>query len=97
MGIMSKQKKMIDLGYKISFAKTLLRYDHLKEVVKKISIKDIVIETDSYPQYFKKNRLRWTEPKDVVLVAREISNIKKIDLEEVSKIMMNNTFEFISI
>ena len=96
-GNYEQAKKMIDLGYKISFAKTLLRYDHLKEVVKKISMKDIVVETDSYPQYFKKNRLRWTEPKDVVLVAREISNIKKIDLEEVSKITMNNTFEFISI
>ena len=46
---------MIDLGYKISFAKTLIRYDHLKEVAEKVSLKDMVIETDSYPQYFKKN------------------------------------------
>tara|TARA_B100000676_G_scaffold29087_1_gene27095 strand:- start:1231 stop:1983 length:753 start_codon:yes stop_codon:yes gene_type:complete len=88
-------KKMIDLGYKISFAKTLLRYDHLKTVAKKISINDIVIETDSYPQYFKKNRQRWTEPKDVKLVAQEISRIKNINIDEVGKITSNNALNFL--
>ena len=53
-GNYNQAKSMIDLGYKISFAKTLIRHDHLKEVAEKVSIKDIVIETDSYPQYFKK-------------------------------------------
>ena len=77
-GNYDQAKNMIDLGYKISFAKTLIRYDHLKEVAEKVSLKDMVIETDSYPQYFKKNRERWTEPKDVKLVAEEISKIKKI-------------------
>lgn len=90
-------KNLIDLGYKISFAKTLLRYDHLKEVARKISIKDIVIETDSYPQYFKKNRQRWTEPKDLVLVAKEIARIKKIELQDVAKNTMKNSLEFIKI
>ena len=88
-------KKMIDLGYKISFAKTLLRYDHLKTIAKKISINDIVIETDSYPQYFKKNRQRWTEPKDVKLVAQEISRIKNINIDEVGKITSNNALNFL--
>ena len=90
-------KKMIDLGYKISFAKTLLRYDHLKKVVKKIAIEDIVIETDSYPQYFKKNRQRWTEPKDVKLVAQEISRIKSIEIEKVGKITSRNALNFLKV
>ena len=90
-------KKMIDLGYKISFAKTLIRYDHLKTVAEKISIKDIVIETDSYPQYFKKNRQRWTEPKDVKLVAQEISRIKNIEIDKVGKITSNNALNFLKV
>ena len=96
-GNYDQAKKMINLGYKISFAKTLLRYDHLKEVAKKLSIKDMVIETDSYPQYFKKNREKWTEPKDVKLVAEEISKIKKIKLDDVAQITSSNSLSFIKI
>ena len=96
-GNYDQAKNMINLGYKISFAKTLLRYDHLKEVAKKLSIKDMVIETDSYPQYFKKNREKWTEPKDVKLVAEEISKIKKIKLDDVAQITSSNSLSFIKI
>tara|TARA_B100000941_G_scaffold290784_1_gene274683 strand:- start:1096 stop:1848 length:753 start_codon:yes stop_codon:yes gene_type:complete len=96
-GTYEDAKKMIDLGYKISFAKTLIRQDHLKVVAKKISIEDIVIETDSYPQYFKKNRQRWTEPKDVKLVAQEISRIKNIEIDEVGKITSCNALNFIKV
>ena len=84
-------------SYKISFAKTLLRYDHLKNVAQKIPIEDIVIETDSYPQYFKKNRQRWTEPKDVKLVAQEISRIKNIEIDKVGKITSSNALNFLKI
>ena len=96
-GSYDQAKSMIDLGYKISFAKTLIRYDHLKEVAEKVSLKDMVIETDSYPQYFKKNRERWTEPKDVKLVAEEISKIKKIKLDDVAEITTSNALGFIKI
>ena len=96
-GNYDQAKNMINLGYKISFAKTLLRYDHLKEVAQKLSIKDMVIETDSYPQYFKKNREKWTEPKDVKLVAEEISKIKKIKLDDVAQITSSNSLSFIKI
>ena len=82
---------------KLSFAKTLIRHDHLKEVAEKVSLKDMVIETDSYPQYFKKNRERWTEPKDVKLVAEEISKIKKIKLDDVAEITTSNALGFIKV
>ena len=75
----------------------MLRYDHLKKVVKKIAIEDIVIETDSYPQYFKKNRQRWTEPKDVKLVAQEISRIKSIEIEKVGRITSRNALNFLKL
>ncbi len=88
-------KKMINLGFKISFAKTLLRNNYLKEIAKKLSIDDIVTETDSYPQYFKKNRERWTEPKDVVLVANELASIKNLSVELVGERTKENFKSFI--
>tara|TARA_B100001540_G_scaffold308386_1_gene323012 strand:- start:854 stop:1606 length:753 start_codon:yes stop_codon:yes gene_type:complete len=94
-GNYEEAKKMINLGFKISFAKTLLRNNYLKEVAKKLSIDDIVIETDSYPQYFKKNRERWTEPKDVVLVANELASIKNLSVELVGERTKENFKSFI--
>ena len=94
-GNYEEAKKMISLGFKISFAKTLIRNDYLKEVAKKISIDEIVIETDSYPQYFKKNRQRWTEPKDVVLVAQELSRLKNLPIKLVGKKTTNNFKSFV--
>ncbi|MEC7880385.1 MAG: TatD family hydrolase [Chloroflexota bacterium] len=94
-GNYKEAKKMIDLGFKISFAKTLIRNDYLKDVAKKVSIDDITIETDSYPQYFKKNRERWTEPKDVVLVAKELSVIKNLPIELIAEKTKNNFMSFI--
>ncbi len=94
-GNYEEAKKMINLGFKISFAKTLLRNNYLKEVAKKLSIDDIVIETDSYPQYFKKNRERWTEPKDVVVVANELASIKNLSVELVGERTKENFKSFI--
>ena len=72
--------KVLDLGFKISFAKPLLRSTELQEVAKRVPLDSIVLETDSYPQPFKKNRARWTEPKDTRLVAECIAQLKNIPL-----------------
>ena len=90
-GNYEEAKKMINLGFKISFAKTLLRNNYLKEIAKKLSIDDIVIETDSYPQYFKKNRMRWTEPKDLNLIIIKLSEIFKIDKDIIVENVYNNS------
>ena len=76
-------RKILDLGLKISFAKPLIRFPELQDVAKQIPIKDIVLETDSYPQPFKKNRAKWTEPKDVRLIAECLATIKEIELAKV--------------
>ena len=75
-------RKVLDLGLRISFAKPLLRSKELQEVAKRIPIDSIVLETDSYPQPFKKNRAKWTEPKDTRLVAECLATIKEIPLEK---------------
>ena len=74
-------RKILDLGFKISFAKPLLHSPELQEVARRVPLDSIVLETDSYPQPFKKNRARWTEPKDVRLVAECLAEIRGIRLE----------------
>ena len=75
-------QKVLDLGLKISFAKPLLRSHELQDVAKRIPLDSIVLETDAYPQPFKKNRAKWTEPKDVRLVAKCLAEIRGVAVGE---------------
>ena len=72
--------KVIDLDFKISFAKPLLRSSELQDVARRVPLDSIVLETDAYPQPFKKNRAKWTEPKDVRLVAECLAEIRGVSL-----------------
>lgn len=62
----------------------------LKEVVDKIAIENLVLETDSpylTPEPFRGQK---NEPKNVVLIAKEIAKIKNMDESEVLNITTNN-------
>jgi TatD DNase family protein len=48
-----------------------------------LPLSEIVLETDSYPQYFKSKRERWTEPKDVAIVAARLAELRGVDVEEI--------------
>ena len=74
-------RRILDLGLKISFAKPLLRSPELQDVARQVPLDSIVLETDAYPQPFKKNRAKWTEPKDVRLVAECLAGIRGIDMD----------------
>ncbi len=74
-------RKLLDRGCKISFAKPLLRSSELQDVAKHVPLESMVLETDSYPQPFKKNRAKWTEPKDVRLVAECLASIKYLPID----------------
>ena len=70
-------------GFYISLAKTLLRMPELQDLVKtQIPLENIVLETDSYPQPFKKKRSSWTEPWEIEKVATKIADLKGIDVKE---------------
>lgn len=73
-----------DLGLYVSIAKPLLHLPPLQAVVKNLPLERLVLETDSYPQPFKRNRPRWTEPKDVRAVAEKIAELKGVPLETVA-------------
>ena len=80
--------KVLDLGFKISFAKPLLRLRELQDVARRIPLESIVLETDAYPQPFKKNRAKWTEPKDVRLVADYLADLRGVELETFHHLMV---------
>ena len=67
-------KRLLDNNIYISVAKPFLRDNDLAEVISKLPLDKLVIETDSYPQYFKKNRMRWTEPKDLIIIVKKPSS-----------------------
>ena len=71
--------------------------DSLKEVAEKVSLKDMVIETDSYPQYFKKNRMRWTEPKDLMIIIKKLSEIFNKNENEVREIILCNSKKILKV
>lgn len=76
-------KKCLDSGFLISLGKPLLRQPRLQEIVKTLPKEGIVLETDSYPQPFKKNRENWTEPKDLLEIAEKLSEITQTEIEEI--------------
>ena len=83
-GDYSYAKRVLDLGLHVSLAKPLLRLPELQEVARRLPIDRIVLETDSYPQPFKRKRDRWTEPRDLPLIARCLASLKGITEEEVA-------------
>ena len=84
-------KRLLNENVYISVAKPFLRDEELSEVIKKLPLDQIVIETDSYPQYFKKNRQRWTEPKDLLLIIEKLSKLKNIDPEYITEQIEKNS------
>lgn len=83
-GSVEMARKYIKLGYKLGIGGVLtFKNSKLYEVIEKIDLKDIVLETDSpflSPEPFrgKKNK-----PCNVLYVAKRIAEIKNISLEEV--------------
>lgn len=81
----------IDLGFYISIARPIFRLDSLRDVVKKLPIDKIVLETDSFPQPFKKNRMNWTEPRHLRDILQEVALIHSREIDEVEQIIFENT------
>jgi TatD DNase family protein len=89
-GDMETARQVLDLGFYISLAKPLLRLPELQEVARGLPIERIVLETDCYPQPFKRHRHSWTEPHHVRMVAEKLSEINGVGVEEVEKATTRN-------
>ena len=82
--------RAMELGFYISFAKPLLRLELLWQVAAQIPLERIVIETDSFPQPFKKYRERWTEPWHLPQVAAKLAELHGTDIETVAEVTTAN-------
>lgn len=92
-------KKCIDMGFYISIpgSITFKNASRLIEIVKKIPLEYIIIETDSpflTPEPFRGKR---NEPGFVRLVAQRISEIKNVPYEKVSEVTSENALKIFGI
>ena len=85
-------KELLDLGFNISFAKTLTRIQDLEESAKNTPDDRILVETDSYPQTFKKNRAKWTEPRDIPIAAEKLAALRGVSTAAIEELTTQNTF-----
>lgn len=83
-------RQAIDCGFFISLARPLTRLPELQEVARVIPLENIVLETDAYPQPFKKYRHNWTEPRHVREVAQQLADLKGLTLAEVAQVTTRN-------
>jgi len=85
-------KKAIDQDFYISFSGiiTFKNAQELRDVVKKIPMNRILIETDSPYLAPVPNRGKTNEPSNVMYVAEKIADIKNLSIEEVASITTAN-------
>ncbi|ASQ29003.1 hydrolase [Borrelia miyamotoi] len=91
-GTYEHAKKFIDLGFKISFAGnlTFTNSDSLRSVLKKLSIKDILIETDSPFLAPVPLRGKMNAPIFLGYICLEIAKVKNCNLDSVVSVLFDN-------
>lgn len=83
-------REAIDLGFCVSLARPLLRLADLRSVAAELPMDWIVLETDAYPQPFKKDRGRWTEPRHVSEIAGALAQLKGMSVADVAEATTSN-------
>ena len=93
-GSLEEANKIIGLGFKLGIGGILtFRNSNLNEIISKIDLKNILLETDSpylSPEPFRGKR---NEPKNVKIILENIARIKNIDYINAAQIIENNTLE----
>ena len=91
-------KKVISKGCLISFTGNItFGNNHMESVIKEIKLNKIMLETDCPFLAPIPNRGKLNEPSNIVFIAKKISEIKNISLDQVSKITTNNAKIFFKI
>ncbi len=95
-GTWQEAKEALERGWFLSFSGivTFTKSKELREVVKKVPLKNLLIETDSpylapQPMRGKKN-----EPSFLIETAKVLAEIKQVSLEEMAKITYKNAKSF---
>lgn len=84
------RKKLIDMGFFLSFGPNQLERDGTFEMVRQTPIEKILTETDA-PAWIKfPDTSVEFQPADVSDVARKLAKIKEMELEELARAVLNN-------
>jgi TatD DNase family protein len=97
VGNLEIAKRFLNLGFLMSFDGPITFTNEYDEVIKFLPIEKIMIETDSPYAAPTPYRGQTCYPKYVVEVAKKISALKDIPLEEVLEVTKNNTFNLFKI
>ena len=91
-------KEFIKIGYKLGVGGVLtFKNSKLYEVIEKIDLKDILLETDSPYLSPEPYRGKQNNPYNIYYVAQRIAQIKNISLEEVIEQTTKNAYEIFDI
>lgn len=90
-GSLETAKEYIKLGFLLGINGVItFKNSKLKEVIKEISLDNIVLETDSPYLSPEPYRGKQNNPSNIINIAKYICNLKNITLEELSEITNNN-------
>lgn len=82
--------KFINMGFYLGIGGVVtFKNSKLGECLKKLGFNNIVLETDS--PYLSPIRGEKNEPKNVVLIAKYLSNLYDVDIQKMSNILLENT------
>ncbi len=87
-------KRVVDNGWFVSLNTIVLRSKKHKKVARDVPIERLMLETDAPWLSTKGGR---NEPTSVAEVAREIAEIKKMDVEDVRRVTTDNAIRFFSL
>ena len=91
-------KEFIKLGYKLGIGGVLtFKNSKLYELIEKIDLKDIVLETDSPFLTPEPYRGQKNNPYNIYFVAKRIAEIKNISIDEVIKTTTNNVLQLLKL
>lgn len=83
--------KFIDLGFYLGIGGVVtFKNSNLKDIVSKISLKNIILETDS--PYLSPDRGKKNEPCNILIIANYLSDLYGVLLDDLSDITTSNVF-----
>lgn len=98
-GSFENARELIKMNHLVSFTGniTFKKADSLREIVSKISLESVMVETDSPFMTPEPNRGKRNEPSYVKLVADQIAEIHNLTSEDVARITSFNVFKMFGI
>ncbi len=98
-GTFEQARELVKLNHFISFTGniTFKKSDQLREVVSKLSLESVMLETDSPFMTPEPHRGKTNEPSFVKIIAEKIAEIHHLNVEDVARVTSYNVFRMFGI